>query len=101
MGGFVVWVDFRLKPGTRPSFRALVDANARTSVQAEAGCLRFDVVEPDGEPDRVLLYEIYADGAAFQSHARSEHYLRFDKASAELCLDKSVLTGTLACEGGA
>lgn len=101
MSGFVVWVEFRLKPGTRASFRALIDANARTSVQAEAGCLRFDVVEPDGEPDRVLLYEIYTDRDAFQSHARSDHYLRFDRDSAALCLGKSVLTGTLVCEGGA
>ena len=34
----------------------------------EPGCRRFDVVEPQGEPDRVLLYEIYDDEAAFDAH---------------------------------
>ncbi|RVA80121.1 antibiotic biosynthesis monooxygenase, partial [Mesorhizobium sp. M7A.F.Ca.US.006.04.2.1] len=53
MSGFVVWVDFRLKPGARGRFRELVDANATASVRSEAGCRRFDVTQARGEPDRV------------------------------------------------
>ena len=101
MSGFVVMVDFQLKPGTRPAFRALVDANARASVESEASCRRFDVVEPGGRPDHVLLYEIYDDRAAFDLHLTSGHYRSFEAASEALCTGKTVTTGTLVCEGGA
>lgn len=101
MSGFAVWVDFKLKPGARPVFRELVDANAKASVKSEPGCLRFDVLEPEGEADRVLLYEIYSDKAAFRTHTDTAHYALFDKASADLCISKSIIKGALVCEGGA
>lgn len=101
MTGFAIIVDFRLKPGTRPEFRRLVDTNARTSAQAEPGCRRFDVVEPRDEADRVLLYEIYDDDLAFEAHKGSAHYAQFDAASAPLVIEKSVVRCDLVCEGSA
>jgi quinol monooxygenase YgiN len=29
--------------------------------------------------DRILLYEIYENEAAFNAHVRSSHYARFDR----------------------
>ncbi|PWJ86991.1 quinol monooxygenase YgiN [Mesorhizobium loti] len=91
MSGFVVWVDFRLKRGARDSFRALVAANATASVRDEAGCRRFDVMEARGEPDRVLLYEIYDSEAAFENHCRTAHFDEFNTQSAPL-VDTKVVT---------
>jgi autoinducer 2-degrading protein len=101
MSGFAVIVEFRLKPGTRPAFRRLIDANARASVGLEAACRRFDVLEPESQADSILLYEIYDDRAAFQTHLVSEHYRSFAAASADLCAGKTVTTCDLVCEGGA
>jgi (4S)-4-hydroxy-5-phosphonooxypentane-2,3-dione isomerase len=101
MNAFAIIVDFRLKPGMLPAFRQLVDANARVSATAEAGCRRFDVVEPRDEADRVLLYEIYDDDAAFDAHMRSSHYAQFDRESAPLIVGKSVIRCDLVCEGTA
>ena len=91
MTGFVIIVDFRLKAGAHPDFRRLVDANASASITREDGCRRFDVVEPRGEADRVLLYEIYDDEAAFDAHCRSAHYAHFNSASEPLVREKSVM----------
>lgn len=99
MAGYVVVVEFRLKSGSRGDFRPLVDENARTSARDEAGCRRFDVIEPAGDPDAVLLYEIYDDRAAFDAHVASGHYARFDTASAGYVVGKSVTVGELVCEG--
>jgi autoinducer 2-degrading protein len=99
MGGYVVLVEFRLKSGSRGDFRPLVDENARTSARMEAGCRCFDVIEPAGDPDAVLLYEIYDDRAAFDAHVASQHYARFDSASAGYVVGKSVTVGELVCEG--
>ena len=101
MSGFAVIVDFRLKPGMRGAFRTLVDANARASASTESDCLRFDVLEPDEQPDCILLYEIYADRGAFQIHIDSAHYRTFAAESEVLCASKTVITCDLVCEGGA
>lgn len=99
MSGFVIIVDFRVKPGAQAAFRQLIDANATASVRDEPGCRRFDVVEPEGEPDRILLYEIYDDLAAFEDHCRTPHFLSFEAQSAPLVDDKKVIRAALVCEG--
>jgi quinol monooxygenase YgiN len=101
MTPFVIIVDFQLKPGVRPAFRRLVDSNAQASATREPGCRRFDVVEPRGEADRVLLYEIYDDDVAFHAHLKSAHYAEFDAASAPLVAGKSVIRCDLVCDGSA
>lgn len=98
MSGFVVWVDFRLKPGARERFRELVDANATASVRNEAGCRRFDVTQARGEPDRVLLYEIYDSQAAFEDHCRTAHFDEFNTQSAPLVDTKLVTMCDLVLE---
>ena len=97
---FVVVVEFQLKPGTRSQFRSLIDVNADASVRNEPGCLQFDVLEPEDESDRVLLYEIYSGKAAFDAHRQTEHFHVFNRASESLCLGKSVTRCGLVFSGG-
>ena len=92
-------MDFRLKPGNQAAFRRLVDENAIASVRDEPGCRRFDVLEPPGESDRVLLYEIYDDRAAFDAHLKTAHFATFNAASAPHVADKSVTGYALVCAG--
>lgn len=101
MSAFVIIVDFRLKPGTRAKFRQLMDANAITSVREEAGCQRFDVLEPEGEDDHIVLYEIYDSRSALDHHIATRHYKEFDAASAPMVTAKSVIAYALVCEGSA
>src|ERR1700722_20727615 len=60
--------------------RALISTNAKACVEREAGCKRFDVLFDPEEPRRFVLYEIYEDGAAFDEHLASSHYLSFADA---------------------
>jgi quinol monooxygenase YgiN len=101
MSGFVILVDFRLKPGAMADFRRLIDENARTSYLEEPGCRRFDVLEPAGEADHIVLYEIYDDRAAFEAHVKTRHFAHFNEASAALVAAKAVTEFGLACEGSA
>ena len=99
MTGYVVLVDFRLKPGARDSFRKLVDANATASVRDEAGCRRFDVTEVRGEPDRILLYEIYDSEAAFDEHCQTAHFDEFNAQHVPFVDAKLVTICDLVLEG--
>ena len=52
MSGYVLFVDFHLKPGALEKLHEFVDANARQSAQTEPGCRCFDVIEPDAGAER-------------------------------------------------
>jgi (4S)-4-hydroxy-5-phosphonooxypentane-2,3-dione isomerase len=99
VSAFVIIVDFKLKADTRAAFRKLIDRNATDSCKHEPGCQRFDVLEQDGEPDRIVLYEIYDDEAAFKEHIKTKHFAVFDRDSAEFVTDKKVTAFKLVCEG--
>jgi (4S)-4-hydroxy-5-phosphonooxypentane-2,3-dione isomerase len=90
---------FSSPAGALETFRELVEINARQSAQMEPGCRRFDVIEPHGAADAILLYEVYRNRTDFDARMRSEHYARFDAASAALFVSKSVHFGALVCEG--
>lgn len=98
---FVIVVDFKIKPGQMAEFRKLIDDNARASVRDEPGCSRFDVCANRKDAERVLLYEIYDDRAAFDAHLKTRHFAVFNEASAQLVADKSVAEYDLVCEGSA
>jgi len=100
-GGFVIVVDFRIKPGQMAAFRTLIDDNAKTSVKDEKGCRRFDVCADRKDANRILLYEIYDNRAAFDLHLKTPHFAIFNEASAPLVADKIVSEHDLVCEGSA
>lgn len=82
-------VEFTLKPGTHAAFDAIIRDHAAGTLADEPGCERFDVLQPrgsDGQPDltRVVLYEVYADDAAFQAHTQNPRLARTRAAYAEL-----------------
>ena len=89
MPRFVILVEFHLKPGTGAQFKDLVLENAAASVRDEPGCRRFDVLlDRDGSPDRVTLYEIYDDETAFEAHLKTPHFAKFTAAVADIVEDQ-------------
>ena len=99
MSAFVITVDFTVKPGAMAAFRKLIDQNARDSCTQEPGCQRFDVLAPIEAGDRILLYEIYDDRAAFDAHLKTQHFDVFNRESEGLVISKTVAQYNLACEG--
>lgn len=90
MDGFVILVEFRLKPGARHEFIRAARADAEGSVGTEPGCRRFDIVLPEDDPDSVWLYEIYTDQKAFDSHLETPHLAAFREATADLVESSSL-----------
>ncbi len=58
-------------------FRDRLLRHARTSLDQEPSCQRFDIHQESKDPTLFLLIEIYADEAAFDAHRTSLHYLQF------------------------
>ena len=90
MRRYVIAVDFVLHPGSMQKFMPLMLDNAEKSRNLEPGCDRFDVFVPAGETDRVFLYEVYKDEAAFAAHLKTDHFLQFDAATRAIIKERKV-----------
>jgi (4S)-4-hydroxy-5-phosphonooxypentane-2,3-dione isomerase len=95
---YAITVELTLKPGCMAAFRKLIDENAQNSFNFEPGCRRFDVLVPCDSADKIFLYEIYDDKAAFEAHLKTEHFLSFNRESNDLLVGKSIAEYKLACE---
>jgi quinol monooxygenase YgiN len=87
---FVVTVIFELHTGRAEEFKPAMLAQARSSLEAEADCLHFDVCQNPEQTDEFFLYEIYRDRAAFDIHLASAHYKSFDATVAAMVANKTV-----------
>lgn len=76
-GAFVILVEFSVPPGQKAEFLELCAFDSRSSVRDEPGCLQFDALTSDATPELVVLYEVYADKAAFEAHLETPHYATF------------------------
>ena len=79
---FVVLAEFKAGAEQRAEFLELCKFDSLRSTMDEAGCSQFDVVVPEDAPEVVMLYEVYADRAAFDTHMETPHYAVF-KAGVE------------------
>lgn len=76
MAELVLVVNIKVKPENVGRFMAEVTANAKAA-RAEPGCLQFDVLVDKDDPTKLMLYEIYRDEAAFESHQQTPHFKHY------------------------
>lgn len=68
---------FEVKPEHREAFIQAIVEHGRAALPTEVGTLRFDVIVDQDDPNRILLYEAYADPEAFNAHLAGESHQRF------------------------
>ena len=79
---FVVSVTVHVKQPHVQEFIQATLENARQTRQ-EPGNVRFDVLQAEDEPARLLLYEAYSSKEDFVAHQQTPHYLRWKQAVAD------------------
>ena len=62
-----------VEPQVRDEFLALTLKSAR-GAHNEPGCQRFDMVQPEDNPNRLGAYEVYDDRAAFDAHRAQPYF---------------------------
>lgn len=97
---YVVVVFFEAKPGHAAALRNALMIQARTSLEKEPRCRRFDIAENPVERGAYLLYEIYEDEAAFKAHLETAHYADFSVLVEPWTQSKRVLTYELVSDAG-
>ena len=69
-----IWVKVRIKPEQRTRFLAAIEADALASERDEPGCVRFNVLQDEGDANVYYFYEVYRDQAALDAHRAMPHY---------------------------
>lgn len=81
---YAVVVQLKIKPEMREKFLAAAMDDSTCSVRDEPGCLRFDVLLDNSDPNKFFFYEIYRDENAFKAHQASAHFSRWRAAADEV-----------------
>jgi len=70
-------VTIQIQPEHREAFMESMLDDARGSNNDEPGCLRFDVLQDNEDPNKIHLYEVYKDQAAVDAHRQAPHYTKW------------------------
>ena len=77
---YTLLVTIEIKPEFRDRFIDEMVLNAKGAAEDEPGCYQFDVVQDASDPNKLYLYEVYRDRAAFEAHLQAPHFLRWRDA---------------------
>jgi len=86
---FVVIAEFAVQDQHREEFLKLCAFDSLRSTTDEPGCRQFDVITSSDAPQAVVLYEVYDDRAAFDTHLTTPHYAVFAEALDRLAIVKT------------
>ena len=70
-------VTIDIQPEFKERFMEELLLDAKGANDDEPGCLRFDVLQDNEDPNRVHLYEVYKDDAAIAAHREAPHFVKW------------------------
>jgi autoinducer 2-degrading protein len=76
-----IWVKVRIKPDQRKKFLDAIEVDALGSERDEPGCLRFNVLQDEKDPNVYYFFEVYKDQAALEAHRNMPHYATWRAAA--------------------
>jgi quinol monooxygenase YgiN len=65
-----------VQEGSREEVLRAVLAHRERCLKEEPGTLQFEVLVPNTDPTKLMLYELYADAAAFAAHFKGTSMTR-------------------------
>jgi len=66
------------------AYKAFAKEEIETSMKVEPGVLALYAVFEKERPTRLTILEIYADTAAYQSHIKTPHFLKYKNGTAKM-----------------
>jgi quinol monooxygenase YgiN len=81
MTKFAVMATYEIAQDQIDAFLPFLRAHRERCLKDEPGTLRFDILRP---AEKLMLYEVYEDEAAFQAHRSGASVARFQKETAAI-----------------
>lgn len=79
----VLLVPIQIKPSYKESFIKGIVKHAKNCLDIETGCIEFDIVQDNGDENRIWLYEVYDSEKALEIHTNSYHLNQWHSQSKE------------------
>ena len=73
----ILMVEVQIKPDKKQEFLAAIKENAERCEKDEEGCLRFDILADNEDPNKYYYYEVYRNPEAVQAHFQTPHFLQY------------------------
>ena len=92
----VLCVELSTVAGRKDDLLARARQHRERVLAGEPGCERFDIFVPDDTADMVMLYEVYADEAAFATHLETPYMKQYMEDTAPMIAQRKRTRCTLA-----
>ena len=96
MSAVVLFVELDIVLGQRDAFLARAREHRGNVQKNEADCLRFDISVPDDDDNKVRLYEVYADQAAFDHHMETPYMAEYRTDTGPMVANRQLTKAILA-----
>jgi (4S)-4-hydroxy-5-phosphonooxypentane-2,3-dione isomerase len=77
MAKLAIIATIDVMPGCRAEVVPALMAHRQRCLEEEAGTLQFEVLLPNDDETKLLLYELYRDAGAFEEHRSGASIVRF------------------------
>jgi autoinducer 2-degrading protein len=74
---YAIVVQIDIKSEHREEFIGAARSHAQRARQNEPGTVRFDIIADGASPNRIFLYEVYANEEAFRAHGQAPSLAQF------------------------
>ena len=88
-GVYINAVDLVVIPSEMPKFIEAIKENGANAVK-EPGCREFNITVLANNPNHVFLYEVYDNEAALNAHRQTEHFKKYQAATANMIAERNV-----------
>lgn len=91
---YVRVAEIRIDPVQGDLYRAALKEEIEASIRFEPGVLALQAVSDKDDTSRIIVFEIYADEAAYKAHLETPHFRKY-KATVESIVTSLRLTETV------
>jgi quinol monooxygenase YgiN len=74
---YVQIATLEIHPSHIAAYRIAVAEHTKAAIANEPGLLALNAVANKDDPTHITVFEIYRDRAAYESHLKAEHFLKY------------------------
>ena len=88
---YVRLAELEIDPAQLDAFKAAVTEGVEAAVRSEPGVLALYAVSEKEAPNRIRVFEMYTDAAAYATHLETPHFKKFRATTEKMVVSRKLL----------
>jgi quinol monooxygenase YgiN len=88
---YVRLAELEIDPAQLDAFKAAVTEGVEAAVRSEPGVLALYAVSEKETPNRIRVFEMYTDAAAYATHLETPHFKKFRATTEKMVVSRKPL----------